>query len=614
MIDRGEEKKEDIPTMIEARIVDPKLSASKRRGKAAGSAGLSELSKQLRIFQAKNEGQAVDINRLERQLRILADLQGINVADLRSALEAACANEAFGEMQHRVAKLRAELEAATLAKQAELRKDMAAPEIANLQLRIGELEEVEEKQEREIHHLYEQLRHERARATRLESECDQLRKDANDYHERLKLEAARAAQLEANFQDKLRKMQEEQANKLHQGIQSNDQSGSFSSVSPEITADYERLLKSMKEKDDALRQARAELKAEQEKSMQRMKDLDHQAHRNQVDTKVDHEQMLLLIKQLQEADSQNELRLAQYKSRFALQDERITDMGQQLESLYAAFGLIKEEQDAEKQKRASLQTSLEEADSKFAHHMDDKQKKKHQGRVQQQRSTPTRTPTNKPPPSLHVSTTPNTPTTQGTAIEEYTPPTARAIGNPFPSTNTDRSREARTPTTWQLIFPKEHQSRISQTYFSEEPDVKGTLIAGTLIVKSKSMVRKWKSKNARLYLSGDHYQWDLGEGKSFALQFGISRVEFNPNHPLSFVVYTNPSDQASPVVHAATSSETDYYHWMSALTKATTGAEYHPTEEPTRRSLAETPAGNRSPFGNEASDFERALELSKQHV
>jgi hypothetical protein len=54
------------------------LTPSKQRAKAAGSAGLSELSKQLRILQAKNESQAVDINRLERQLRILADLQGIS--------------------------------------------------------------------------------------------------------------------------------------------------------------------------------------------------------------------------------------------------------------------------------------------------------------------------------------------------------------------------------------------------------------------------------------------------------------------------------------------------------------------------------------------------------
>jgi len=600
-----EKKSEDIPSMIDM----PPQSISKRRAKGAGSAGLSELSKQLRIFQAKNEAQAVDINRLERQLRILADLQGISVADLRSALENACANEAFGEMQHRVAKLRAELEAATLAKHAELRKDMAAPEIANLQLRIGELEEVEEKQEREIHHLYEQLRHERARATRLESENEQHKSDLNEFNDRLKKEGSRASELEAKYQEELQKLNEERARLLQQGVGSINQSDSLSSVSPEMAADYERLLQSMKEKDESLRLAKDELKAEQAKSLQRKKDLNQQVHQTQVDNKVDHEQMLLLIKQLQDADSQNELRLAQYKSRFAMQDERITDMGQQLESLYAAFGLIKEEQDAENVERTALRSSLEEADAHFANQVNHKQKKKLQGSVQQ-RNSPARN------SGLRVNTAPSTPSSHASGTDEYTPPTARAIGSPHIPASAERSSAARTPTTWQLIFPKEQQRLNSQTFYSEQPNQNGLLISGALIVKSKSMVRKWKAKSSKLYLRGDHYQWDLGEAKSFALQFGISKVEFNPNHLLSFVVYTNPSDPESPVVQAATSCEKDYNLWMSALTKATTGGQYHPTEQPARRTsteISDSP-GNRSSVSDvqEASDLELALRLSNQ--
>lgn len=127
--DEGEEEKKESDVMSSL-----PLSPSKQRAKAAGSAGLSELSKQLRILQAKNEAQSVEINRLERQLRILAELQGISVADLRKALEDACANEAFGELQHRVAKLRAELEAAMLSKQKEGQRETAAPHIANCKL------------------------------------------------------------------------------------------------------------------------------------------------------------------------------------------------------------------------------------------------------------------------------------------------------------------------------------------------------------------------------------------------------------------------------------------------------------------------------------------------
>eukprot|EP00980_Cylindrotheca_fusiformis_P009508 scaffold2077_cov119-Cylindrotheca_fusiformis.AAC.11 len=611
-----------IPNMVEADINEEKKddigaealpqSASKRRARAAGSAGLSELSKQLRIFQAKNEAQAVEINRLERQLRILADLQGINVADLRKALEDACADEAFGEMQSRVAKLKAELEAATLAKQGELRKDMAAPEIANLQLRVGELEEVEEKHEREIHHLYEQLRHERAKATRLESECDQYRNDVSDYAERLKNESAKAAQLEADFEAKLRKLQEEYARKMQEGLAANQQNeGKVSSVPPEMAADYERLLKSMKEKDEALRQARSALQAEQERTRMMIKDLDNQTRQSHVNSQVDNQNMMLLIKQLQEADSQNELRLAQYRTRFAVQDERIKDMGQQLESLYVAFGLLKEEQDSQHVTHAAVRSSLDEADAAMARQMENKQKKVLE-KVMAKRNSPGR-----PPANLRVSTTPDSHRSYGTAETEPLTPTARAVGSPIVPSYQGRTSDPKTPTTWQLLFPKD-QAASMDTYYSEVPDPNGLLISGMLIVKSKSMVRKWKAKSSKLYLSGDHYRWDLGEGKSFALQFGIAKVEYYPNHPLSFVVYTNACDSRYPVIRAAASCEEDYHRWMSALTKATSGAEYHPIEDPPRRSfegslsspsVAATPV---VPNSREESDLELALELSRQ--
>jgi hypothetical protein len=82
-------------------------------------------------------------------------------------------------------------------------------------------------------------------------------------------------------------------------------------------------------------------------------------------------------------------------------------------------------------------------------------------------------------------------------------------------------------------------------------------ISGQLLVKSKGVVRKWKTKPSRLFLCGDHYQWDLGD-KSFDFEFGISKVEFNPNHPLSFVVLTNPSIGSAPSIQAGAASEEEY--------------------------------------------------------
>jgi hypothetical protein len=656
----------------------PLLSPSKRRAKAAGSAGLSELSKQLRILQAKNEAQSVDINRLERQLRILAELQGISVADLRKALEDACANEAFGELQHRVAKLRLELEAATLAKRAELRKDAAAPHIANLELRVGELEEVEEKQQAEIHHLYDELRHERARATRLESEGEQHKKDAQDYLERWKKEQARAARLEANFQEQLQKLRDEQARKLQEAAEQhakantnrnkdmdmdidmdneNSQgSSSAASISPEMAAEYERMVQLLKQKEQELRQLQAMLKAEQDKWEQQMKETDGQARQAQMNMKVDQDKMALTIEELQDADSQSELRLAQFKARFAVQDERIQDMEQQLNSLYTAFELLKEDFDAEGTKRAALACNLDEADAEIARQVNDMEKRKSQGglRLGDSAEEGTLSPRNSHfsqqagvPRMISTPTTvasspgmmsPSPSSTNPRSSFSTSTPTARAVDTtPLAATRAYASPQ-RTPTTWQIIFPENRASNRSLTSSIAPPfsHTNGVQISGTLLVKSNSMVRKWKSKHSRLSLQGNHYRLELGDTKSFMIGFGISTVEYYANHPLSFVIHTNPFDSDAPVIHAAAVNEEDYHRWMAALTKATSGGDYQGVDAqvmPPRR-LEATPGSPRTTSGymrgfssngsqtsgtisaenQEAADLERALAISKTQL
>ena len=72
-----------------------------------------------------------------------------------------------------------------------------------MELRVGELEEVEQRHEKEVMDLYDQLRHEKARATRLEAEGAQFKKDSEDYESRLAKEMERAARLEASFQEQL---------------------------------------------------------------------------------------------------------------------------------------------------------------------------------------------------------------------------------------------------------------------------------------------------------------------------------------------------------------------------------------------------------------------------
>jgi len=566
-------------------MVSNLMVPSKQRAKAANSAGLSELSKQLRILQAKNESQNVEINRLERQLRILADLQGISVGDLRRALEDACASEAFGELQNHVSKLKYELEAAILAKQKELRQDAAAPNIANLELRVGELEEVEEKQMTEIRDLYENLRQEKAQSTRIELENEKLKFALRDVIRRVQEEKEQLAQAEANFKEKIQELRQLQSNIMREESERStcdvlsERVGNLSGmVSPEMAADYERMVRLLKKKDDELTKIQAKLHANEIRQAEKLEDSEDRSRQLRMDKKVEADKLALTVKELEDADGQNGLRLAQYKARFSVQDERLVDMGQQLDSLYTAFDLVNEEFNSEMDQRAGMRNNLQDADAESA-----RQTKKKEDLISTVAPVAPTTPVTYREPysitpfsnkeeSLGDDQTPRTPqstSSHSTITNDLNneTPIAYATAQAFHPT------PERTPSTWELLLDRDNQNRSEVTGGSDR-QVDDQLICGPLIVKCNGMLRKWKTKQARIILRGEGYQWEIGDKRSFHLQFGVSKVEFHPNYPLSFVVYLNPSSPHAPTIHAAAPNEHDYHRWMAALSKATTGEKY----------------------------------------
>ena len=139
------------------------------------SSNLSELSIQLRKLQAERNAQANEIDRLERQARILADLKGVSINDVKSSLKSACEAEAHGELRALVGKLEARVEGLQLGgggmgggqlghgenvdadkvpSQDRFNQEAAARARTALELRIGELEEIESSHQRELDFLY----------------------------------------------------------------------------------------------------------------------------------------------------------------------------------------------------------------------------------------------------------------------------------------------------------------------------------------------------------------------------------------------------------------------------------------------------------------------------
>jgi len=655
------------------------LTPSKQRAKAANSAGLSELSKQLRILQATNESHNVEINRLERQLRILADLQGISVGDLRKALEDACAGEAFAELQNCVSKLKYDLEAANMAKQAELRKDAAAPHIANLELRVGELEEVEEKQMMEIRDLYDGLRKEKAVSVQSESENQKLKGALQEMIHRAQSESARAAAAEANFQKQLQELRERQSKMMQNEAQrSRDESrrmgksaqkgaGDFKSsiVSPEMAAEYEQMVQLLKKKDDELRKMQAKLHDEELRQAQTRRDTEEQAWKAHMDMKVKADKLALTVKELEDADGQNGLRLAQFKARFTVQEDRIIDMEQQLDSLYTAFDLLKEEFESDNNERVTMLSNLKEADAEIARQTKKKEEEKtaksyrkpspiaSSSRNTSIDSSPG-VATSRPVIATLAPASPATPVTARTyqSLSPYSNITAdRSFDNsrfydnsatPYSNNMSDKNHydhserpatyattmftdntndrnhygynkmptayataqavqpvsPQKASSTWELLANKDNRDGSEGNEYHK---VEGQLICGSLIVESKGMLRKWKTRPCRIYLRGEGYQWDIGEKRSFPLQFGISKVEFHPNYPLSFAVCLDSSSPNAPTIRAAAVNEHDYHRWLTALYKATTGEEYQGGAGSTDLATLSTPSQARMPPLSHAS-------------
>ena len=533
--------------------------------------GLSELSKQLRALQAKNEGQAVEIDRLERQLRILADTQGISVSDIRKALSDACKSEAYGELQHRVAALQAQLEAASASKQT-VEQGSAAHQVANLQLRVGELEEVEQNLRSQINGMFESLKDQTANASRFESTCNQQQLEID----RLK-EALQAAQ-------------QQQAATLIPApvLQAASQQQAVPLVPTSVTGivpAVPTLLHSQQQLVPAPPSAIVASPADIEL-------LAETARLAKVEAQVQHDKLTISEQQLEAIEKQYKLRQAQFKARSMVQEERIQDLEQQLSSLYVAFELLRQEHSEDEVTRAALQTSLNDADSRVAQQVSehDMLSPRHVEAVPVPASPDV---VRSPPPP------PVTP--------QYVPASPML---PLISYHSEASQLSH------LTPINQHASVTSQSSPLREDAI---TMGGVLLLKGSNILRQWKKKHATLYQNFSNFQLVLSDvtsakaDKTYVLEVGVSTIHRYATQRYAFIIRVDPYDKEAPVIFAAAQNEKEYQQWMSALKLATTGNEYNPHDYNIGYGESHT-MGSSAAEDQESSDLEVALRLSTQQM
>jgi len=591
--------------------------------------GLSELSKQLRILQNQNKVQQIEIDRLERQLKLLADLQNVSVADLRNAMLKACQAEAHDELQRTVSSLRAQLQAANLANQkgTSIKEASASNDIANLQLRLGELEEVEEKHKAEIKKLYSELSAEKERATRLEAKCadkdseiDALKErgereklDTEDFMKKLSTYKSKLAMMETTVELQQAELEEwaalgkrlkeskSELNKLIAEQHSEADQARIKKLKEQLSAERKRA----NQLDLQLQVSQAETSSLKGALGEARKEADDKSRAAYVEIKICREKVNMLEKQLGAATEQHKLRSDQFKARFKMQGERIQDLEQQLTSLYTAFELLKSDRSAEEASREKLRENLATADAKVAQQVEEMEKKgqgqgsmrqhnhqhQHQLQLQDQQEQLRQYQELHRQNSYGTSTPPVSPFVAGggggrdgygdgiaipTMSSPPMPPTARSppvatiTRAPSPPPTSPSPSPSPAPSPAPISSSSPTPLPITTSNRSSSEDYGDVVMSGKLMLKSNGMLKQWKKRTATLFQSANRYQLTIfadesNKQKMFSAPIGVSRVEENPKQQFGFLLYVNPRNSSAPVVQAAAVNGRDYAKWMSGL-------------------------------------------------
>mmetsp|Transcript_14827 Transcript_14827/g.26789 ORF Transcript_14827/g.26789 Transcript_14827/m.26789 type:complete len:526 (-) Transcript_14827:443-2020(-) len=312
---------------------------------------LSELSIQLRKLQSEKNAQANEIDRLQRQLRILSELKGVSVSDVQTGLQAACEAEAHGELRAIAGKLQARVDGLELGgaggssrkfangggfdgddknipTQNQFNEEAAARARTNLQLRIGELQEIESNLRGEMNSLYENFQALTERNTNLQTQLLQTNVQLSQWELRWKA-----------------KEEEESQRSTTVPINTPATTGSYN---------YSQFATSNK---DAESQPILLHNASQSEV-----DAEHEQRLIAVETALagEKQQRSLVVSQLSSTQKSYELKAEQYLHRIQFLEEQLKNLEQQMSSLYVAFGIIQDDSKEERdQKEAWKQTQIE---------------------------------------------------------------------------------------------------------------------------------------------------------------------------------------------------------------------------------------------------------------
>jgi len=504
---------------------------------------------------------------------------------LRDALKNACKGEAHADLQNQIAYLRAQLDASkstagpnSISDSKNFEAESLNRTIATLQLRVGELEEMDGTHRTEIANLYQSLSEQTSKSTRLESLCAEQKEELEKGKDELKDETKRTDLLQKDLDASLEQIDvfkkrisdldvELQVEKDKSALLEKQKTGERQDAEESLNAEIGRLhnelseqtatatkldtlcsqqrdlLGKMKAASDKMKKKKESLRNERDTVKAEVKRCNKLLKEAKVEAQVEKDKSKILETQAEAREKDSQLQSEQAKSRFQVQDERIHDLEQQLSSLYVAFEMLRQEHSHETKRRSAMQENLFAADLQVAKFEEEQEKKKMQQPPMVQQ-TPTKV--MQLPQSPPVST-PNTVLMSPESTKSL-PPVAAS--------------------------PKSHFS----------PSGTQKMISGYLWKFDKNLLKGWKKRFFILFGSEGAYHMSYSDGPkqyvkgTITMRTGISTVtqtrEF-PKTPYAFVIHVNRHEAQAPVVTVAANDDKDLARWLSALRIVTEGQDVY---------------------------------------
>lgn len=499
------------------------MAITTEHGADFGDGSMSELARQLRLLQATNKQQATQIDGLQRQIQIMSELSGVSVADLRSTLKNACESRANEELRMRVALLESQIEEEKIRQERteDLFSEKFAAEsesrrIANFELRIGELQELHESDKREISDLYEEVEATSSESCRLHIQCEEQERTIAELQAKLKRSGEYCTELVIS---------ESQTNHYAEGL-------APVRASEECT---DLIIATSQKREEELSTIR------------------------------------ILKQKVKQREEELSLKDEQYKARFSLQDGQISDLEQQLSSLYVAYRIVENERSEEQATREQLTKSLYAADEQYA-------KTFHQGSennaeyFDSTQSSSTHTPPSPAMDNLSVSSPSFASSLSSTSVPVNTFASSDATPSRAPVTIQSSQHSISTPTNPGSFG--DSQGGNNRRKPAPPQEVETVVVAGPVLKRGN--LGRWKKRHGRLCQRANYSILQLHEapGTTPSTQIVIAgnskfeRVNDFAQHPFCLRVIMDMNNPSAPTLVLALDSDSSFKHWYKALVNA----------------------------------------------